>query len=116
MCGSKDLVRSCAAVALLSRPTGLPQTQRKILVAYSLAMRRGRVRGVPGGWFVVGPVGCRSSRRAGVGGSLLDAMVQAGVKHIVFSSTAAVYGSPHTSPILETFPIQAVNAYGESKA
>jgi UDP-glucose-4-epimerase GalE len=47
--------------------------------------------------------------------SLLDAMVRAGVKHIVFSSTAAVYGNPHTSPILETFPIQAVNAYGESK-
>jgi UDP-glucose-4-epimerase GalE len=47
--------------------------------------------------------------------SLLDAMVQAGVKHIVFSSTAAVYGNPHASPILETFPIQAVNAYGESK-
>jgi UDP-glucose-4-epimerase GalE len=47
--------------------------------------------------------------------SLLDAMVRAGVKHIVFSSTAAVYGNPHTSPILETFPIQAVNPYGESK-
>jgi UDP-glucose-4-epimerase GalE len=47
--------------------------------------------------------------------SLLDAMVQAGVNHIVFSSTAAVYGDPHTSPILETFPIQAVNPYGESK-
>jgi UDP-glucose 4-epimerase len=47
--------------------------------------------------------------------SLLDAMVQAGVKHIVFSSTAAVYGLPHASPILETFPIQAVNPYGESK-
>jgi UDP-glucose-4-epimerase GalE len=52
-----------------------------------------------------------------VGGSLslLEAMVQTGVKHIVFSSTAAVYGNPHTSPILETFPIQPVNAYGESK-
>lgn len=47
--------------------------------------------------------------------SLLDAMERAGVKHIVFSSTAAVYGNPHTSPILETFPIQPVNAYGESK-
>ncbi|MEO8595103.1 MAG: UDP-glucose 4-epimerase GalE [Candidatus Solibacter sp.] len=47
--------------------------------------------------------------------SLLDAMVQAGVKHIVFSSTAAVYGNPHASPILEDFPIQAVNPYGESK-
>ena len=47
--------------------------------------------------------------------SLLEAMVQASVKHLVFSSTAAVYGNPHTSPILETFPIQPVNAYGESK-
>jgi UDP-glucose-4-epimerase GalE len=47
--------------------------------------------------------------------SLLNAMVQAGVRHIVFSSTAAVYGNPHTSPILETFPIQPVNPYGESK-
>ena len=47
--------------------------------------------------------------------SLLDAMVQANVKHLVFSSTAAVYGNPHTSPIFEDFPIQAVNPYGESK-
>jgi UDP-glucose-4-epimerase GalE len=52
-----------------------------------------------------------------VGGSLslLTAMVRAGVKRIVFSSTAAVYGNPHASPILENFPIQPVNPYGESK-
>jgi UDP-glucose-4-epimerase GalE len=52
-----------------------------------------------------------------VGGSLslLTAMHRAGVKHIVFSSTAAVYGTPQGSPILETFPIQPVNPYGESK-
>lgn len=48
--------------------------------------------------------------------SLLTAMLRAGVKHVVFSSTAAVYGNPHTSPIPETFPIQPVNPYGESKA
>jgi UDP-glucose 4-epimerase len=47
--------------------------------------------------------------------SLLTAMVERGVKHIVFSSTAAVYGEPASSPILETFPIHAVNPYGESK-
>ena len=47
--------------------------------------------------------------------SLLTAMLTAGVKHLVFSSTAAVYGNPHTTPILESFPIQAVNPYGESK-
>ena len=47
--------------------------------------------------------------------SLLTAMQRAGVKHIVFSSTAAVYGTPHASPIHEDFPIHAVNPYGESK-
>jgi UDP-glucose-4-epimerase GalE len=47
--------------------------------------------------------------------SLLNAMVQHGVRHIVFSSTAAVYGNPHATPIEETFPIQPVNPYGESK-
>jgi UDP-glucose-4-epimerase GalE len=52
-----------------------------------------------------------------VGGSLslLTAMVRAGVKNLVFSSTAAVYGTPHAFPILEDFPIQPVNPYGESK-
>jgi UDP-glucose-4-epimerase GalE len=47
--------------------------------------------------------------------SLLNAMVQTGVKHMVFSSTAAVYGNPQSSPIREDFPIHAVNPYGESK-
>jgi UDP-glucose-4-epimerase GalE len=47
--------------------------------------------------------------------SLLTAMVETGVKHIVFSSTAAVYGEPATSPIPESSPIQPVNPYGESK-
>jgi len=47
--------------------------------------------------------------------SLLNAMTTANVKHLVFSSTAAVYGNPHTTPIREDFPIQPVNAYGESK-
>jgi len=47
--------------------------------------------------------------------SLFTAMLRAGIKHLVFSSTAAVYGTPHTSPILESFPIAPVNPYGESK-
>src|SRR5664280_1018463 len=42
-------------------------------------------------------------------------MVRAGVKHLVFSSTAAVYGNPHAVPIREDFPIQPVSPYGESK-
>jgi len=47
--------------------------------------------------------------------SLLTAMVHTGVKHIVFSSTAAVYGDPAIVPIPESSPIQPVNPYGESK-
>jgi UDP-glucose-4-epimerase GalE len=52
-----------------------------------------------------------------VGGSLslLTAMSETGVKHIVFSSTAAVYGNPASNPILETFPQAPVSPYGESK-
>jgi UDP-glucose-4-epimerase GalE len=47
--------------------------------------------------------------------SLMTAMLRAGVKHIVFSSTAAVYGNPAIVPIPETSCIQPVNPYGESK-
>jgi UDP-glucose-4-epimerase GalE len=52
-----------------------------------------------------------------VGGSmeLLAAMTEAGVRRLVFSSTAAVYGTPHASPITEDFPIQPMSPYGESK-
>ncbi len=47
--------------------------------------------------------------------SLFTAMVKAGVKHAVFSSTAAVYGMPAKSPIPEDLPYAAINPYGESK-
>lgn len=51
-----------------------------------------------------------------VGGlNLLDAMVANGVKRIVFSSTAAVYGEPETIPISEESAHKPVNSYGESK-
>jgi UDP-glucose 4-epimerase len=48
--------------------------------------------------------------------SLLDALVGAGVRRFVFSSTAAVYGDPAGSPITEDFSILPTNPYGESKA
>lgn len=47
--------------------------------------------------------------------NLLDAMREAEVNAIVFSSTAAVYGNPQQVPIREEHPRQPVNAYGESK-
>jgi UDP-glucose 4-epimerase len=47
--------------------------------------------------------------------SLLEAASQAGVKHFVFSSTAAVYGIPSTGHASEESPTAPINAYGTSK-
>ena len=47
--------------------------------------------------------------------NLLHAMVEHGVKRIVFSSTCATYGIPETVPIDELVPQKPVNPYGESK-
>ena len=47
--------------------------------------------------------------------SLLSAAVDAGVKHILFSSTAAVYGAPDRVPIVEDDPKLPINPYGASK-
>lgn len=46
---------------------------------------------------------------------LCAAMAEVGVKKIVFSSSATVYGDPHTVPIKEEFPLSATNPYGRSK-
>ena len=46
---------------------------------------------------------------------LLEAMVEAGVNKIVFSSTAATYGEPKSIPILETDETNPTNTYGETK-
>lgn len=47
--------------------------------------------------------------------ALLSAAVEAGVKHILFSSTAAVYGAPEKVPVSEDDPKQPINPYGASK-
>ena len=47
--------------------------------------------------------------------TLLQAMVAAGVKRIVFSSTCATYGIPNKVPIVETHPQSPINPYGASK-
>jgi UDP-glucose 4-epimerase len=46
---------------------------------------------------------------------LLAAMQNAGVKTIVFSSSATVYGDPDSVPITEDAPLRATNPYGETK-
>jgi UDP-glucose 4-epimerase len=47
--------------------------------------------------------------------SVLRAMADAGVKHFIFSSTAATFGNPVQTPITEDHPQHPINAYGETK-
>jgi UDP-glucose-4-epimerase len=47
--------------------------------------------------------------------ALVSAAVGAGVKHILFSSTAAVYGAPDKVPVAEEDPKEPINPYGASK-
>jgi len=51
----------------------------------------------------------------GNGINLLNAMMAHGVKYFVFSSTAAVYGVPHTIPIPEEHQTDPINPYGRTK-
>ncbi len=46
---------------------------------------------------------------------LCEVMQEQGVKNVVFSSSATVYGDPHAVPITEDFPLQATNPYGRTK-
>ncbi len=46
---------------------------------------------------------------------LFETMAKFGVKTLVFSSSATVYGDPATVPIREDFPLSATNPYGRSK-
>lgn len=52
-----------------------------------------------------------------VGGTiaLMEAMAEAGVRSLVFSSSATVYGEPASVPISEAFPTGATNPYGRTK-
>ncbi len=47
--------------------------------------------------------------------SLLEAMLEADVKQLIFSSSAAVYGEPAVTPITEEQPLSPANPYGETK-
>lgn len=47
--------------------------------------------------------------------NLLECCVDAGVKHFIFSSTAATYGIPDHSPVTESSPTLPINPYGTSK-
>jgi len=47
--------------------------------------------------------------------TLLESMQKYGIKNLVFSSSATVYGFPKELPLIETSPIQPINPYGQTK-
>ena len=47
--------------------------------------------------------------------NLIEAAVKSGVKHFIFSSTAAVYGMTGLAPVVETTPLHPMSPYGRSK-
>ncbi|WP_332680662.1 UDP-glucose 4-epimerase GalE [Bosea sp. (in: a-proteobacteria)] len=47
--------------------------------------------------------------------ALLESAVRGGVRHVIFSSTAAVYGEPPVSPVPEEIALNPINPYGRSK-
>ncbi|APE29458.1 UDP-glucose 4-epimerase GalE [Aurantiacibacter gangjinensis] len=47
--------------------------------------------------------------------ALIESVVKAGVPHVIFSSTAATYGVPESSPVTEDTPKAPINPYGWSK-
>lgn len=48
--------------------------------------------------------------------NFLNTIMSFGIKNVIFSSTAAVYGDVQKYPITEDFPVKPTNPYGESKA
>jgi UDP-arabinose 4-epimerase len=46
---------------------------------------------------------------------LVEAMREQGIPHLVFSSSAAVYGTPERLPLTESHPLKPINPYGENK-
>jgi UDP-glucose 4-epimerase len=55
------------------------------------------------------------TNNVGKGAVFLDTLVKSGVRMLVFSSSAAVYGSPEDMPIKETHPLNPINVYGATK-
>jgi UDP-glucose 4-epimerase len=94
----KGTLRDCAAEVLADGIDGVLHLAAKSLVGESVAE--------PAKYW-----------SANLGGSvaLLEAMREIGVRTIVFSSTAAVYGEPEHTPIAETAPARPTNPYGASK-
>ena len=106
-----------------ARAAGAPLEEGRIAdrVRLGEVMRAHRVDAVMhfAAWLSVGdsvrdPAGYYDNNVTGAV-AVLRAAADAGVKHFIFSSTAATFGDPIETPISETHPQRPINAYGETK-
>lgn len=86
--------------------SALQQHQPEAILHFSAFIEAGESMKEPGRFF-------RNNSAATL--TLLEAMLANGVKKLIFSSTAALYGEPREIPIDETAALDPMNAYGESK-
>lgn len=86
--------------------SALQQHQPDAILHFSAFIEAGESMKEPGRFF-------RNNSAATL--TLLEAMLANGVKKLIFSSTAALYGEPREIPIDETAALDPTNAYGESK-
>ncbi|MGH9107394.1 MAG: UDP-glucose 4-epimerase GalE [Acidimicrobiales bacterium] len=77
------------------------------VVHFAAYKAAGESMAVPGRYF---------SNNVGGSAALFDALYEAGVGRLVFSSTCAVYGTPEALPVDERQPLRPESPYGESKA
>jgi UDP-glucose 4-epimerase len=117
--GSVEAVRRVADLA--GRPLSFHDTDLRDRAALAAVFRRERPEAVLhfAGLKAVGESVAQPLRYYdnNVTGSvvLFEIMEEHAVRTLVFSSSATVYGDPHTVPIAEDFPLAAVNPYGRTK-
>jgi UDP-glucose 4-epimerase len=103
--GGAELVEAdCGARALLDEVLG--QRDIEFIVHMAASCEVGRSMVDPAGYYANNMTG---------GLALLDAARRHGVRAVVFSSSAAVYGEPERTPIDEDHPQRPTNPYGETK-
>jgi UDP-glucose 4-epimerase len=112
--GHRDLVSEVLEVELIPGDVGDRPLVEKVLADFNIQAVMHFAAYAYVGESVTNPA---KYYRNNVAGSLalLEAMVNVGVKSLVFSSTCATYGIPKQLPLLETHPQQPINPYGMTK-
>lgn len=112
--GHRELVEEVLKVPLIVGDTGDSQALNQVFKTYDVAAVMHFAAYAYVGESVTHPLKYYRNNVASTV-TLIEAMVKAGVKNLVFSSTCATYGVPSQIPITEEEPQTPINPYGRSK-